>query len=180
MKGTASISSVDALRDLHLALCKFADEARTALAEGESEIQRTQNWLLGDARTYWRGQIRKRHEALIQAKAALRSKRIFATSMHTRAMEEEQLQAVRRAERRYEEAEKKLQNVERWTRQLDKDIFQYRGSVSHGMGQFVDIDLRRQIIGLRKMIAALDKYIAEQLIAAEPKSQTNDVEGETS
>lgn len=175
MRGTASISSIDALRDLHLALCKFVDEARTAMAEGESDIQRTQNWLLGDARTYWRTQIRKRGEALTQAKAALRAKRVFKTSMHTRAMEEEQRIALAKAQRRFDEAQTKLKAVQRWSQQLEKDIFQYRGAVSHGIGQFVDIDLRQQIIALRKMIASLDKYIAEQLATAEPGAPDGDI-----
>ncbi len=77
MSEVARVESVDALKELRVALIKFAETANGALGDSESEVQRMQMWLENDQTSHWQRQIRKLTEVVSRAKEALRMKKVF-------------------------------------------------------------------------------------------------------
>ena len=64
MSQAARVESIERLKDLRVALCLFAESARTGLLEADSEIQRVGLWLKNEQLRYWKSQIVSRSELL--------------------------------------------------------------------------------------------------------------------
>jgi len=158
MSTVAKVGSIDALRQLRAAMVKFAETANAALGDAESEIQRVITWVEHDQTTYWSGQLRKRQDALVKAKEALRMKQIFKDSTGARQQTVEEEKAVMLATRRVQEAEQKMANVKRWSRQLEKEFHLYRGGVQR-LGTSILADVPNALAKLDRMAMALDGYI---------------------
>ena len=73
----ARIYSTDALAIFRAALIKFAESGNSALTSADSDIERVIGWLERDQTTYWAGQVRKRHERVLQLEDAVRQKRLY-------------------------------------------------------------------------------------------------------
>ena len=108
MSGFARVENVDALKEFRTRLIKFAEQAQTALADAEGEVQRVLVWLETEAHTHWSAQIRKRHEAVEKAKDAVRQKKLFKSPTGSTQSAVEEEKALRMAQKRLEEAEEKL------------------------------------------------------------------------
>ena len=154
----ANIANIEALKQLRIALVKFAEMANVALGDAESDVQRVMNWVQNDQATYWSNQHRKRHEALMKAKEALRHKQIFKDPTGKRQGTAEEEKAVQIAQRRMAEAEQKLAAVKRWGRQLEKEAQVYKGSVQR-LGTTVTADIPVAIAKLDRMTIALQGYV---------------------
>src|SRR4051794_22091974 len=78
MSKSANVRSIQALKDFRVAFCNFADDARGALGGVEMEIRKFRDWLERDQLSYWQGQVKKRQENLMEARAALHKKKLAA------------------------------------------------------------------------------------------------------
>ena len=166
MSTTARVESIDAIRDFRVHLTKFQEMASRALGDADSDISRTVRWLEGEGLNFWTATIRKRQELLAKAEEAFRFKRLYkdATGVTPSAVEEQK--AVQLAKRRLEEAQAKLANVKRWTRELQKKITEYRG----GVGRFsndVSAGVPAAIAHLGSLLDELDKYMEITAATAE-------------
>jgi len=157
MRDYAKVDSIDALKDLRVSLCKFADAIKAALEEAEGEIDRTAIWLKQDQNSYWKGQVRKYQELVTRAKIELNRKLHEKTPLGGRYSCVDEKKALAAAQRRCDEAELKLANVHRWARQLDQEAFTYKG-VAQGLLQMVEADLPHALAQLDNMITALESY----------------------
>jgi uncharacterized protein with PIN domain len=158
MSTGANIANIEALKQLRIALVKFAELANVALGDAESDVQRVINWVENDQATYWSHQHRKRQEALMKAKEALRHKQIFKDPTGRRQGTAEEEKAVQIAQRRMAEAEQKMAAVKRWGRQLEKEAQIYKGSVQR-LGTTVTADIPVAISKLDRMSIALQGYV---------------------
>jgi len=158
MSTAANIGNIEALKQLRIALVKFAEMANVALGDAESEVQRVINWVENDQATYWSNQLRKRQEILVKAKEALRHKQIFKDATGRRQGTAEEEKAVQIAQRRLAEAEQKIAHVKRWGRQLEKEAQIYKGSVQR-LGTTVTADIPVAIAKLDRMGIALRGYV---------------------
>ena len=159
MSTPVRVQSIDSLKAFKAALRKFIETANVALGDSESDVNRVLNWLEGDAPRYWEGQLRKRTEAVTKAKEALRHKKLFKQAGdHTSAAVEEE-KALRLAVARLAEAEQKLANVKRHTRQLHKELSMYKGGVQRFITA-VQHDLPVATAKLEAMVRHLEQYVA--------------------
>ncbi|MDB5356066.1 MAG: hypothetical protein JWN24_2519 [Phycisphaerales bacterium] len=159
MSNSAKVQNVDVLKDFRLALYAFAEKANVALGEADSELQRVTTWLEHEQMAYWTTQLRKRHEAVLKAKEALRFKQIFKSPTGGRQSTADEEKAVQLAIRRFQEAEVKMANVKKWVRQLQKETHLYKGSVQR-FATSVTVDVPNAAAKIERMITALDGYVA--------------------
>jgi hypothetical protein len=159
MSNFARVESIDVLKQFRASLCKFAEAAMLALAEAGGEVQRTDLWLKQDRRRYWQKELRKRTDQFLRAKLELERKRVYEKSPLGGKMScVEEKKAFAAAKRRLEEAEEKMQNVQRWIPRLEKEAFTYQG-VSQGLTGNLEIKVPNALARLDNMITALEAYM---------------------
>ena len=136
MADQAKITSIEVLESFRSSLILYINRAHTRVDEVGDEVRRTRAWLQSDRRIHWEGEIRKRRRILDQAEADLHSARMSALNDNHSL----QMLAVRRARESLSEAERKLQNVKRWSRDFDasaeplvKRLEVLRGELDHEM-----------------------------------------------
>ena len=168
----AHVQSIELLRELQGVLWKFREACVGSLDDVESDLRRTVIWLETEQDSYWKSQIRIRHEALERAKEALRSKKIFKdASGRSQSVVEEQ-KALKIAMDRLEEAQQKLANVRKWVRALQKEIELYKASVgrlSHSVESLVPAAVHQ----LDRLATSLEAYVNLEI----PQAVTQDASG---
>ncbi len=159
MSKRASITDVQALQHFRAKLVKCADEIRIGLADADGEAQRVLAWLDGEAPNHWQLQIRKLHEQVQRAKAAVRDKKTMKTPTGGRpstAVEEKQLKML---VARLEQAQEKLVACKRWRQQLDKELLAYRGVARRAQG-VIEATFPAAVAELDRASTALEQYAA--------------------
>jgi uncharacterized protein (DUF3084 family) len=156
MREAANVRSIDAIKRFRAGLCEFADTSRNALAEAQSDIQRTIWWLQQDQMTHWQTQLRKRTERVNQARTELARAQLAAGDRPSMCVDERK--ALQKAQRALAEAEEKLKRTRQWVRQLDRELMLYRGQVQH-LGAALDRDVPRGVARLESMISSLESYV---------------------
>ncbi|HXE52956.1 MAG TPA: hypothetical protein VN541_08080 [Tepidisphaeraceae bacterium] len=153
----ARVDSILVLTDFKAVLWKFRESAERALGDAESEMQRVLVWLETEQDSHWQHQIRKCQETVVRCKEAVRMKTIFkdAAGRQQSAVDEEK--ALRIAVRKLQEAEQKLAAVRRWSRQLQKEIGLYKGSVQR-FATTVQSEIPAAAAHLESLAAKLDAY----------------------
>src|SRR5271170_3135280 len=130
MSGSARVESVDVIKEFRVYLAKFKDMAGRALGDADSDVNRMARWLEGEGLNYWTSTIRKRQEELAKAEEALRFKRLYKDASGSTASGVEEMKKVKIAKDRLAQAQEKLNNVKRWTKELQKQMTLYRGGVA--------------------------------------------------
>ncbi|QOV91624.1 hypothetical protein [Humisphaera borealis] len=158
MSDLARIDSIDVLRDFRAQVWKFAEAAKVALGDAESELTRTIMWLETEQTAYWAGQIRKRTDLVSRAAEKLREKRVFkdASGRVPSAVDEEK--ALRVAKAKLEEAEEKAAATKRYIRVLQKTADDYKGAIA-GIAAFVAYDIPLSVARLDKLSDILRQYV---------------------
>lgn len=125
----ANVQSVEALRFMRLAMLKFGETCNSALGDAESDVQRTMNWLETEARTYWQGQLTKRHAIVGRCQEAVRMKRLYkdASGRPQSAVEEEK--DLKIAQRMFAESQQKLEAIKRYTGLLRREAENFRTAI---------------------------------------------------
>ncbi len=151
------VSSIDVLRGVREAFLLFADDARNSLGSMESEVRRAIDWLTHDQRLYWQGEVKRRTELLSSAKAEL-SRKHLGLAPGEQPHDSEQREAVRDAKKRLEEAEEKVENVNRWLPVVERAVMEYE-SQARPFSDMVEFDVERSVEMLDRMIVALEEYL---------------------
>lgn len=166
MKKAARVSSISAIADFRVALAKFRQQAQDVLDAAQLDARRMIDWTSFDQPAFWKQELRRRHERLLQAKSELSRRR---SSKITGEFSDctEQLIAVRRFERQVAEAEQKMQRCQLWSTRLQHALNEYeaRGKV---LANMLDADVTRSMALLGKLADILDSYV--QLAPASPES----------
>src|SRR5579871_1129836 len=68
--GSANVQSIDAVRDVRLALMSFHERTNSALDELRTKIDRTMAWLEQDRPLYWRDQERRAYDRVATTRIA--------------------------------------------------------------------------------------------------------------
>ncbi len=170
----ANVQSIELLRELQTVLWKFREACVGSLNDVESDLRRTVIWLETEQDSYWKSQIRIRHEALERAKEALRSKKIFKDASGRPQSVVEEQKALKIAMVRMAEAEQKLANVRKWVRALQKEIELYKSSVgrlSHSVESLVPAAVHQ----LDRLMTSLEAYVNLEIpqVAAQDTSDNS-------
>ena len=115
MADQAQVTSFGAIETFRANLILFLHGARLRVDEVGGEIRRTRGWVQNEQRLHWEGEIRRRRRTLDQAGQELLNAKLsaFRDNFSVERM------AVRRAKQAFVEAEEKLQNVKRWSRDYE-------------------------------------------------------------
>jgi hypothetical protein len=154
----AKVESLDALKAFRIQLFKFAEAVNVALGDAESDMHRTLMWLDTEQLSYWQGQIRKRQELLAKALDALRQKTLYkdATGRVQSAVDEQKV--VNLCRKRLEVAVQKLANVKVYSRRLQKEVENYRGSTQR-FATTVQGELPVYAAKIDRMASTLQAYV---------------------
>jgi hypothetical protein len=158
MTTAARVDSTDAIKDFRIYLTKFQESASLAIGDADSDVNSRVRWLEGEGLSLWTGVVRKRREELAKAEEVYRFKRLYKDSSGSMPSAVEEQKAVQIAKRKLEEAQAKLDNVKRWTRQIQKEIVLYRGGMARFSGT-VSSQVPAAIAHLGATLDHLDKYM---------------------
>jgi hypothetical protein len=156
MSQSAQVRSIDAVKAFREALVTFGVDAQAALSSADAEIRRVVDWLHGQLQ-FWQRQVRERQEDVTRAKQALIMRRWGHTEGKGPGTTEQEV-ALRKAQRRLQEAEEKVQVVRRWIQQLPQALIEYEGHARQLSG-WLEADLRQGIALLDRRLDALDAYV---------------------
>jgi DNA repair ATPase RecN len=166
MAEQARVTSIDALETFRSHLILFITDARRSLDEVGDQVRRVRLWIQHDQRMHWEHEIRRRMRILGDAKQELLSARMSGLKSNTQSQE----QAVRRAKAALDEAEEKLRNVKRWTRDYDHAVEPLIKRLD-SLRQALDFDLPKALAWLVQAQRTLESYgEVAQPLAAPPGS----------
>lgn len=171
MRESAKVESIEALAAFRGSLCKFSESVEGGLQEAESELQRTTSWLKNEQLGYWKDQIRKRAEWVLQAKHALNRKKLYKTPTGGRYSTVDEEKALKIAKMRHEESEQKFANVRRWMGRLEKEVILYKGQVN-ALRQAAATGIPKAVAHLDRLVGSLEAYVS--LTAPDSAPSTGD------
>lgn len=154
MSSQISANSIDALKDLRVALALFGDDALGALETVGAEVRRTLYWLHQERPFYWQEQIKRRRERVATAQAELFRKQLSKTSSMS-----EQVENVKRAQAELEDAERRLILTRKWQAQLQQAVLEYQGTIRR-IKTLASSDVPSAVNLLTRLIDALESYIS--------------------
>jgi len=178
MAESARVESIEALKLFKRALWKFQESASVALNEAEAEISRVQMWLENEQRTFWASEVRKRQEAVMRAKEALRQKQIFKSPTGGRQSDIDEQKALQLALRRLAEAEQKVLAVKKYTQHLRREAMMYKGQVQR-IASIVSADIPQAAHDLEAIIQRIEAYATGEGVAA-PEMATSQADDQPS
>ncbi|HWB08548.1 MAG TPA: hypothetical protein VG826_04965 [Pirellulales bacterium] len=157
MNGAASVHSIPMLREFRAALATFATEAKESQSVNDMTVNRGLEWFQNDLLKFWQSEIRKREDAVTNAKAEY--ERCRMQSFGGKAPDcTDQKVALKKAQLRLEEAQEKLKRVKKWSRVLDEEAEEYRGQ-SQQLSDMMAGDMPKAIAELDRMLGALEAYL---------------------
>ena len=156
--GNANVQSLDALRDVRLALILFQERAVSAMGSLRTKIDRTRAWLEQDRPLYWRDQERKAYDGVASARVAYNTCRLRTVGgRHSECIEEKV--AMQRAKARLEVCQQKVDIVRRVNVETGQQADDYRGR-SGPLQRLLDEDIPNVLARLSRMIDAIEAYAA--------------------
>jgi len=159
MAELARVHNLDVLRKFKHALWKFQETANVALTDAESDLQRTSIWLETEQRTYWNGQLRKRHEAVQKAREKVQEKQLYKDATGHRSSAVDEMKILQAAQRALAEAEQKVAAIKKFIPKMQKQTQMYRGGVQR-FASTVQSDLPVAVDRLDQMLATLEAYVS--------------------
>jgi len=169
MADQAQVTSFDALETFRANLILFLSGARLRVDEVGSEIRRTRGWVQNEQRLHWEGEIRRRRRTLDQAEQELLNAKLSSFRDNFSV----ELMAVRRAKQAFVEAEEKLQNVKRWSRNyescvapLAKKLESLRGVLDHELPKAVSY-----LLQIQKSLESYAETAAPRDVKSPPSGQ---------
>ena len=157
MSQTASVRSVDALKDFKIAMITFAEDARNALSSTDMEVRRVRDWLQRDQLTYWQAQVKRREEDVATAKSELFRRKV--TAMNSDAVSDtDQKEALRLANRRLEQAHEMVAKIKRTIPYLEHAIAEYQAT-SQPLGDMLTGSFTNSVNLIERMVISLERYL---------------------
>lgn len=157
MAEAANVTSIEAIKEFRASYAIFCEEAKGALTAIDMESRRVLDWLLHEQQEYWKRAIRDRQDDLAQAKADL-YRRQLARLTGEKPDVIEQKEAVALAQRRLEDAEERLENCRRWSRQLLRVYEDYK-SQGNQLAAMVEGDPAPAVLHLGEVVDRLESYV---------------------
>jgi hypothetical protein len=155
--------SLDPLRDIRVALVKFAAQCGFAIRDADGEVHRTLHWLELEQLPYWTTQIRNRETLVNQWKDAVRQKQLYKDSTGGRQSAIDELKNLARAQASLLEAQERYTATRQYVRKLQKQQMEYRGQV-----QKLSLALAGDVRECLARLTALQNTISEYGRSAEP------------
>lgn len=156
--GNANVQSLDALRDIRVALILFQERAISAMGSLRTQIDRTRAWLEQDRPLYWRDQERRAYDSVASARVAYETCRLKTVGgRHSECIEEKV--ALQRAKGRLDFCQQKVDAVRRVVIEVGQQIDDFRGRTGP-LQRLLDEDIPNVLAMLSRMIDAIEAYTA--------------------
>ena len=159
MDRSANVSSIDALRDLRVALLQFGGDAKEAVIMLTLESRKAIQWLLYDRTRYWPDQLRKAQERVVHARNDLERCQLRYGSEDMPSCFD-QKKALEKAKRRLKVCEEKVKAVKKWINVVRHELEEFDGELSK-ITSWAEADLPRAVALLERMVRSLDKYAGD-------------------
>ena len=159
MDPAAAVQSIDAIRDFRSALQEFCHEARAALVDVDLEVRRSLEWLLEYQPAYWQAELRRREDAVNDAKNELHRARMRTLPGGETPACMDERKSLDRAQLRVHEAQEKVQLVREWARREQHEVGEYQGRAAQ-LNNLIDGTMPRAFSFLEQAIAQLEAYLA--------------------
>jgi hypothetical protein len=156
--GPANISSPEVIRRFRARFVEFDSDCRRALEGSRGEIVRIEDWLRREQTAYWKGQLRKREEAVEKAKREYQSALHNDGGFQGKKSAVDEKKALDRALRLKAEAEAKLAAVKRWLLTIDKQVADVSGACLC-LVSLLDATTPKALARLDTMLDSLDEYL---------------------
>jgi hypothetical protein len=169
---TARVRSIDGLRDFRTSFITFREDSMQAMAAVDQEIRRVLDWLQHDQLKYWQQEMRRREDAVGEAKADLNRCLMMTTATGDRPSCSDQQLALRKAKARLEEAVEKIKKVKHWSQVVEQEVAEYRGPAQQ-LNNVLEGQLPEAFELLDRMIDVLESYVNMAPPAAAPVLETS-------
>lgn len=156
MMSSANVRSIHMLHEFRAALVNFREESSQALAAVDVEIRRMIDWLSHDQLKYWQVEIRRREDAVGEARADLNRCLMSSAGDGTPSCTD-QKKALEKAKRRLAEAQDKLEKVKHWSRVVEQEVSEFRGP-AQSLNNLLDGVLPQGLALLDRKVAMLEQY----------------------
>jgi hypothetical protein len=163
MSSQASVHSIDALKDLRVALALYSEDTLGALGAVEAEVRRTLRWLQEERPFYWHEQIKRRRAQVALARSEVFRRQLQKKGDYTPPMSE-QKENLRKAEASLQDAEKRLAMVRKWQPIFNHAVLEYHASVQR-LKDLAAGDIPRAVNLLSRMIDSLEAYLRVEVPA---------------
>jgi hypothetical protein len=159
MSSGARVQSIDALERFRAALGVFREEAGVALGEVSAELTRFVDWLEHDQLDYWKHELRRREDLVVEARLDL-SRCLSATLDPERTPScHDEKKRLQRAKERVVAAEGRLAAVRHWIGQVRHAVIEYRGR-TEGLATALESDLPQAAAHLDRLMARVGDYLS--------------------
>lgn len=179
MDPSATVLSIDAIRDFRAALHEFCHEARGALVDVDLEVRRSLEWIMDLQPSYWQHEVRKREYAVTEAKNDLHRARMCTLPGGGTPSCMDERKALDRAQHRLREAHEKVELVRHWTRVEQHEVAEYEARATQ-LNTLLDGTMPRALSFLEHAIDHLDSYVAIAARGQSAASATSAAAGEPS
>jgi len=126
----ANVKRISVLKELNSSLNGFSQSVAQNIRSVQREINSTLDWI-AERERHWQGVVRQRQAELAQAERALALCKARPPDKNGRKPNcSQEADAVKRAKRALDEAQKTLQEVLKWRRTLDNQISAYIGQAT--------------------------------------------------
>jgi hypothetical protein len=165
MARSARLISIDAVREMAVAVHLFADEVIAAIDELDSNVHRAVEWIQYDRPDYWKREVRRAWERVGEARADLEKALTYRkVADHTPDCRQERL-ILEKAKFHAENAEQVHRSLPQWEHRIDHAVRELTGARSLVM-DWLRGDLPKALAALEQMDAALEAYAAATQPAA--------------
>jgi hypothetical protein len=153
---SANVQSVEAIRNVRVALILFLEQTTNAMGEMRQKIDRTMAWLDLDRPNYWKEQEQRAYDSVNTARVALEACRTRTVAGHRSDCIEEK-KAMERAKRRVEYVHEKQALLRKWLVLANKESNEFRARTS-SFARMLEHDVPLMIAQLGRMIEAIERY----------------------
>ncbi len=158
MPNPARVKSIDSLQSMTAALECFHADVAGALDELDMEIRRALQWIGEECRQYWKLEVRRSTERVVEAKLALEHAQMFRGGDGQQASCIEEKKILEREKRRLQLAETKVDAVKHWAIALERTVNEYR-AIRAQFANWLEADFPKAVAVMGRMIAALETYV---------------------
>jgi len=157
MADEAKVRSVDSLEFFRSALIVFLSRARKAVHQAEDGVKRSRYWVEQEQQSHWTQEWKKRSRKLSQAQQEL------LTAQRAKFQDSVMLQEklMRRARDEVLEAEEKLKNIKRWSREFDR-VFDPALKGLNQLSDSLEHDMPRAIAWMEQALRTLGAYLERE------------------
>jgi hypothetical protein len=155
----ARVSSIQAIRDFRATLIKVLAQVNDSLGAVNLESRRSLEWILERQPEFWKAEIRRCQDNVLQAKNDLHRCRSSPLPGGGTPSCMEEKKALQRAQDRLKYAEEKAVKTRQWGATVQREVIEYEGRANQ-LAALLDGTMPQAVAYLDQALASLDAYLA--------------------